>query len=323
MKLINKYSALVLMILIPSTIFAGKTDEIIPEYQIIKNERDPSVQSKEAVFVFTFTNIPASSKITASCNSLQKLITTSPEKTYTLKTTPGKYKFQLFYNNEFFEISTDSIKIEPGYRMEIDVYFLSSLYPVIMDKPVIYCYPQKKTAIHIDLGLKGDLLFTYPPYKNGWDFMAEANGTITANEKQFKYLFWEGETQINYATIQWNKGSIVEKENLLSFFEKSLAQMGMNSNEQQDFIIYWYPLMQKNEKNYIHFVFNEDYNEYASMNINPKPDNSLRVYMLWSDASMVKNLSLETQEIPSLKREGFTLVEWGGSQLPEMPLEVF
>jgi hypothetical protein len=315
----NKLALLLLLLLVPVTLLAGKTDELIPEYQIVKNERDQSLSTKEAVFIFTFTNLPGSSKITASCNSLQKTITTTAENKFTFKTKPGKYKFQLFYTNEYFEIYTDNIKIEPGFRIEIDVNFQSSLYPVIMDKPVIYCYPKEKTSIHIDLGLKGNMLFTYPLYKNGWDFVAEPNGTITTNEKQFKYLFWEGETNINYASTKFNEGSIVENVNLLMFLETSLTQMGMNSNEQQDFITYWFPLMQKNEKNYIHFVFNEDYNEYASMNIFPKPDNSLRVYMLWCDAGNEKNPSLQKQEIPSLKREGFTLVEWGGSMLSEIP----
>jgi hypothetical protein len=59
------------------------------------------------------------------------------------------------------------------------------------------------------------------------------------------------------------------------------------------------------------------------MDINPKPDHLLRVYMLWADASNEKEISLKKQEIPTLKREGFTLVEWGGSMLPEMPLTPF
>lgn len=315
----NKSIFILLCFIFPVQLFSGKTDEVIPDYQIMKNERDQTLSLKEGIIVFTFKNIPVSSRLKASCNSQGKEVITNSEGKYTFKTVPGKYKFQLFYTTEFFEIYTDSIKLDPGYRMEIDVTFLSSLYPVIMDKPVIYCYPTVKTNIHLELGLKGNMMFTYPTYKNGWDFLAEPNGTIHANGSQFKYLFWEGETSINCSTVKFNEGNIIEKEELLSFLEITLTQMGMNSAEQQDFITYWYPLMQENEKNYIHFIFNEEYNEYASMSITPKPDNMLRVYMLWCNATGVKNMTLEKQEIPTLKREGFTLVEWGGSQMTEMP----
>jgi hypothetical protein len=320
--MLNKSLSFLIILLLPFKLFAGKTDELIPDYQITKNEKDASLSSKEAVFVFTFKSIPASSKIKASCNSKEKEITTNTEGKYIFKTVPGKYKFQLFYTNEYFEIYTDSIKIEPGFRIEIDVNFMSSLYPVIMDKPVIYCYPKEKTNIHIDLGLKGNMLFTYPTYNKGWDFTAEPNGTIHSNGKQFNYLFWEGETTINYATTNWNEGSIVAQEDLLTFLENSLTQMGMNTHEQQDFITYWYPLMQKNKRNYIHFVFNNDYDEYATMNITPKPDNVLRVYMLWSDASGITRSEVVDQKIPQLKREGFALVEWGGSQMSGYPLDL-
>jgi len=324
MHIAPKYLLLLFIILSCKTIYAFEGDEkSVPEYMIVKNEKDPSLKKQEAVFEFTFTNIPPSSNITAASNGLQKQITTNNQKKYTYKTKPGSYQFQLFYTLEYFEIYTDTIKIEPGYKIEIEVNFQSSVYPVIMDKPVIYCYPKEKTNIHIELGLKGDMLFTYPTYNNGWDVIAHPDGTMYSCEIPFRYLFWEGETKINYTTTRWNEGSIVDKNELLPFLENSLTQMGMNSQEQQDFITYWYPLMAKNEKNYVHFVFNEEYDEYASIKITPVPDNMLRVYMLWTSVTDINENQLEKQKIPGLKRDGFTLVEWGGSELPQLPMLAF
>ncbi len=323
MQLAPKFILPILCIIFSSSLFASGDEKLIPEYMIVKNEKDPSLKTNEAVFVFIFNDIPISSEIRASSNHQQKLINTDSQGKYTYKTTPGKYIFQLFYNSEYFEIYTDTIKIRPGFRIEIEVNFQSSVYPVIMDKPVIYCYPKERTDIHIELGLQGKMLFTYPMYNQGWDITAYPDGTISANDIPYKYLFWEGETKINYQTTSWNEGSIVSKYELLSFMETSLIQMGMTSTEQQDFITYWYPLMAKNEKNYIHFVFNDEYNEYATININPVPDNMLRVYMLWMDATSVNESLLEKQKIPALKREGFTLVEWGGSELPYQPTFAF
>lgn len=306
------------LVLIPSNSYAVKGDGIPTGYSITKNEPDNSLQSNEAVFSFTFKNIPLPAKIKGSCNAKEKNITTSDKGVYSLKIAPGKYIFQFFYTDEFFEVYTDSIEIKPGYRIEIDINFMSSIYPVIMDKPVIYAYAPTSTRVHIELALKGELLFTYPTYKKGWDFTTDANGTIKMNNQQYKYLFWEGETAINSSLMTWNEGFVVEKENLLLFFEDKLTAMGLSSIEQQDYITYWVPLMNKNEKNYIHFIFNEEYNEYANISITPKPDNMFRVFMLWTKADNFKDINIPEQIIPSFKHEGFTIVEWGGAQFPEL-----
>ncbi len=309
-----------LLLLTPFISHAEPRKELIPSYEITKNEADKSLTPKEALFVFTFKNISWPAKIKGACNGVQKTISTSSKGEYSLKTIPGKYIFQFYYNEEFYEIYTDSIKIEPGYRIEININFESSLYPAIMDKPVIYAYAPASTAVHIQLDLKGELLFTYPQYINGWDFTTGSQGTIQMENHEYKYLFWEGTTDINSNKTDWNEGFVVERKNLLLFLEKVLGQMGLSSMEQQDYITYWYPLMNKNEKNYVHFLFNEEYNEYASISVTPKPDNMFRVYMLWANAEGMEEIKLKDQVIPSFKHEGFTLVEWGGSQLTHIPL---
>lgn len=306
------------LLLIPTNSYAGKGDITPSGYTITKNVPDNSLSTKEAVFSFTFKNIPWPAKIKGSCNKAQKTITTDEMGMHSLKLTPGKYIFQFFYTDEFFEVYTDSIEINPGYRIEIDINFMSSIYPVIMDKPVIYAYAPVSAPIHIDLELKGEMLFTYPTYQKGWDFTTNENGEIKMNNQQYKYLFWEGETVINNNQMNWNEGFVVKKENLLTFFEEKLTAMGLSSIEQQDYITYWVPLMNKNEKNYIHFIFNEEYNEYANISITPKPDNMFRVFMLWMNAAHFNEVNIPEQTIPSFKREGFTIVEWGGSQLPEL-----
>jgi hypothetical protein len=79
-------------------------------------------------------------------------------------------------------------------------------------------------------------------------------------------------------------------------------------------------LMCKNEKNYVHFIFNEEYNEYANISITPKPDHMFRVFMLWTNAEAMNEIQLKEQVIPTFKHEGFTVVEWGGSQLENLPI---
>ncbi|MEO6302674.1 MAG: hypothetical protein ABIP51_05840, partial [Bacteroidia bacterium] len=78
---------------------------------------------------------------------------------------------------------------------------------------------------------------------------------------------------------------------------------------------YWCPRMSANEKNYIHFMFNEEYNNYATITIDPKPDQLFRVCMLWSKTNNAAKV--KPQKIESFKRNGFTVVEWGGTEINE------
>ncbi|MBC7864172.1 MAG: hypothetical protein IAF38_14440, partial [Bacteroidia bacterium] len=234
--------------------------------------------------------------------------------TFLLKVKPGKYKFQFYYNSEFFEIKTDSIPVAENFRKEIRVTFESSKYPVECDKPVIYVYPTETTQVNIKLDLKGKLGFTYPEYKNNWNFTAEPNGTLTSSGKKYDYLFWEGSTALDMNKINTNEGFIVNKSNLIKFFEEKLTAMGLNAREQEDFITYWGPRMSANENNYVHFIFNEEFSGYALLTIEPKPDKVFRVFMIWSATNEKGNSNLTAQKIPSFDRKGFTVLEWGGTE---------
>lgn len=305
---------------LPQQVCAGFNKELIPDYEITKNERDPTISEQKSIFVFSFKNIPLPANITGACNGLQKTIHTNAKGEYILPSVPGKYVFQLYYSPEFYEITTDSIEIQPGYRMEIQVNFQSSVEPAMSEKPVIYVYPPTTTPVHLQLELKGELGFTYPTYKDGWDVIADPNGTLHVENKTYSYLFWDGTTNLNMSQIKWNEGYIVQQADLLSFLEAKLLQMGLNSVESQDFITYWYPPMSKNNQNYIHFIFNEEYDQYAHLTVTPQPDHVLRIYMIWTDATDVHNIQLAEQTLPSFTRSGFSLVEWGGTHVNELPL---
>ena len=46
------------------------------------------------------------------------------------------------------------------------------------EKPVIYLYPEQKTAVSVSLDYAGTLTATYPAYENGWHITAEPDGTL-------------------------------------------------------------------------------------------------------------------------------------------------
>lgn len=73
--------------------------------------------------------------------------------------------------------------------------------------------------------------------------------------------------------------------------------------------------MQVNESNFIHFMFTQEYDSVASMNVTPKPDHIFRVFMLWNNAADMNTTNLREQKTESFSRDGFTIVEWGGAQI--------
>lgn len=184
-----------------------------------------------------------------------------------------------------------------------------------MAKPVIYLYPEEKTDINIQLNtqqMNGSLDVTYPAYGlNGWDVTAYPDGKLIDKHtnKSYNYLFWEG-TSLK----QWSfpNGFVVKGEETAEFLEEKLSFMGLHSNEYNDFIVYWLPLMAKNKYNLVRFV-NEEYNRDVPLNINPNPNSLLRVYMVFK--GLDSPIEIPEQKLTTFKRSGFTVVEWGGTKI--------
>lgn len=84
--------------------------------------------------------------------------------------------------------------------------------------------------------------------------------------------------------------------------------MGLTPKEYNEFIVYWAPKLQENEYNKIYFA-EDDYTDEAKLEINPKPDSILRVFMVYEKAD--ENTVLPKQEIKPFERKGFTVDRMG------------
>ncbi|MDX2171558.1 MAG: hypothetical protein SFY56_00460 [Bacteroidota bacterium] len=292
--------------------------EYTPSYYVSKISIDSTLKPDEAVFVINFsTNDNGIIKNEVKLAFNGKNLTQKPDSkgNISIKTKPGKYIFQFYYNSDYKEIKTGTIIIKSKYKTEIKVNFESSKFPVIADKPVIYVYPTKTSSVNIKLNFNGTLGFTYPKYDKAWQFVAYPDGGIHINDKKFHYLFYDGKMDINTQNIKLNEGFIVSKANLVTFFEEKLSKMGLNSKEINDYITYWVPQMTANENNYIHFMFDKEYSQYSNLEITPKPDTIFRVFMVWYKLGGTISIKLNEQKIESFTRKGFTVVEWGGAEI--------
>jgi hypothetical protein len=179
-------------------------------------------------------------------------------------------------------------------------------------KPVIYLYPEKDTVCSVTMELNGRFTCTYPDYGTaGWqNFVASPDGTLTFPDgKEYYCLYWEGVTA---KELDLSRGACVRGEDTAAYLEWALAEMGLTAREANEFIIYWLPQLQENEYNLISFQ-GKAYTDAAKLNVTPAPDSVLRVYMLAKP--LTAPVEVEPQSFAPFEREGFTVVEWGGSIL--------
>ena len=201
-----------------------------------------------------------------------------------------------------------------------DAYYFGSYDPTIMDyyygflggyaKPVIYLYPTETTDVNVKVDIDGELTCTYPDYRDGWNVTAYPDGTLIdkADGKEYYCLYWEGE-----GSAEWDmsRGEVVRGEDTAKFLEEKLTEIGLSPRERNEFIIYWLPRMQQNEFNYITF-HTEDYAAEVPLEVTPQPDSVLRVFMVY--ASVPEHFEGQPQHFDGFRRDGFTVVEWGGGE---------
>ncbi len=182
--------------------------------------------------------------------------------------------------------------------------------PFVAYKPVIYLYPEEQTEVSVSLTLKGELTCTYPKYNDGWNVSAAPDGTLTdENGKTYYYLYWEGETDAEY---DFSHGFCVKGEDTAAFLESALEKLGLNRREANEFIVYWLPLMEINPYNVISFQ-GEVYTDAADLAVTPAPDTVNRVFMAWKRSD--EFVDIPEQSLVSPEREGFTVIEWGGTEV--------
>lgn len=177
-------------------------------------------------------------------------------------------------------------------------------------KPVIYLYPEEQTEVSVKLDYDGELTATWPVYKDGWNVTAYPDGTLfDAQGNEYSYLFWEGVSDTEY---DFSKGFCVAGEDTADFLRETLAEIGLTPEEYNEFIVYWLPRMQENAYNLISFQAGR-YTQVAELEITPEPDSVLRVFMAWKPLEQPQEI--EPQQFAPFLREGFTVVEWGGTEV--------
>lgn len=196
----------------------------------------------------------------------------------------------------------------------IIIWSFSIVIQASEDKPIIYIYPEEETEVTVELGRKENLICTYPIYEDKWEVTAKPDGTLIDDKTGRTYyaLYWEGINSKKYGNKLEN-GFVVKGEDTIKFLEEKLAILGLNEKEAEEFIVYWLPKMQNNKYNYIRFQTIEEINENMPLEVTPEPDTLIRIMMEWK--ALNKYIEVEEQQLERVERNGYTVVEWGGTEI--------
>lgn len=208
------------------------------------------------------------------------------------------------------------------YFIELDKTYAEQTINIVVDdinnsdpnvayKPIIYIYPKQEQNVKVTLGSSDKLLVSYPVYNNGWNVLAKPDGTLIDNKtnRELYSLYYESENNVNFKIE--NEGFVISKDEIIPFLEEKLEILGLNPKEQEEFIIYWLPILQKNNYTYIRFATNEEINNNMSLQVEPSPDTMIRVLMIFK--GLEEKINVKEQPLQKVTRNGYTVVEWGAT----------
>ena len=181
-------------------------------------------------------------------------------------------------------------------------------------KPIIYIYPEQETEVSVKLGYEDKITCIYPTYNNGWTVTAQSDGTLidTKTNKKYYSLYYESDNTKKYDG-NLAEGFVVSKENVANFLEEKLAILGLNYKEAEEFIIYWLPKLEQKDYVYIRFQTMNEIEENMPLLVSPSPDTLIRIMMEWK--SLDNSIDVKEQILTPVTRNGYTVVEWGGTEI--------
>ena len=186
---------------------------------------------------------------------------------------------------------------------------------IAVDKPVIYLYPTEDTDITVKLSNPENLTCVYPNYNNEWTVHAKKDGTLIdkITGRQYYCLYYEALNNKNYSNNNLNEGFVINSSEITKFLEEKLKTLGLNDKESEEFIIYWLPKLQNHKYIFIRFQSIEEINQNMSLSFSQKPDSLIRVMMEWK--GLKEKINVKEQILTPATRKGFTVVEWGGTEI--------
>ncbi|KAF9464631.1 hypothetical protein BDZ94DRAFT_1161638 [Collybia nuda] len=188
-------------------------------------------------------------------------------------------------------------------------------------KPVIYLFSPDNVDVSVAVTLSPELRFTtmnpivpvqHQPtgHKVHWDIRTQADGTLTeqATGLELSSLFWEADTnlidiQSNHTRLNRPAAQDVDDFSLSNcdvsdsdsvtlpvsevtgYLEKALTGLGLHTEARTSFITFWLPSFLKHKYVALRFIPQATFSRIAPIDIIPKPDIVIRVFMIFKGVS--------------------------------------
>ena len=172
-------------------------------------------------------------------------------------------------------------------------------------KPAIYLYPTEDSIVSVKLNVNGDIIKDIPKYENGWTVFVKKDGII---DNKYDYLFYEAKLK----NIQLpSNGWIVEYSDLENWFDINLIKLGLNEKEANQFKEYWLTELPKSNYYEIKLFDRTFLKKNMDLIISPQPDTLIRLNFYFKP--LKSKIKINKPQIVTPERNGFTVVEWGGT----------
>lgn len=177
-------------------------------------------------------------------------------------------------------------------------------------KPAVYLYPEKESEVMVKVVSEQKLTYTLPLYPaEGWKVRAYPNGDIISDGEHYDYLYYE--TEVDDQLLQLpDEGYSVSYAELPVFLPALVKELGLNVKESGQFSAYWMDVLPRAPYYRIKVITQERLDMLTQLMITPRPNSVIRITLHFEPRE--HDETLQTPIITSVKREGFTVVEWGG-----------
>ena len=181
-------------------------------------------------------------------------------------------------------------------------------------KPIIYLYPTEITNVRVKLSNPERIIVDYPDYNNGWNVIAYPDGMLkTASGKKLYALYYESKNIKKYNGESLKEGFVVARDNVEEFLDKKLSTLGLNYKEREEFITYWANSLEEKSYVFIRFQTRAEIDRNMGLEVTPRPDTTIRIMMEYKPLN--RRVKVEEQQLQKVAREGFVVVEWGGTEI--------
>jgi len=172
-------------------------------------------------------------------------------------------------------------------------------------KPNIYIYPEKEIDLCVSISFPkgGEVVTSIPNYADNWCVTIDSTGKI---DNTYDFLFYES-MQPNI--WQHNEGWCIEKSDLPVFFTENMQNIGYNTNEINDFIEYWIPILNKYEYYIIYPQSGTIINKVIKIDFSAKPQYVNRFFYLIEGCN--EPFDITNSSAIKFNKNGFYVNEWG------------